>query len=85
MTTTDRLYDVLTVPCNSDGAPLNLASEREYITQDELHARVMAPLAPGYRRAIVHTSGPLQAIHVQTYDESGVLYELLWAIGGPIP
>jgi hypothetical protein len=77
MTTTDRLYDVLTIPCNSDGMPLNLAAEREYLPQAELHARVMAPLALGYRRAIVHTSGPLQAIHVQTYDEAGVLYELL--------
>ncbi len=77
MTNTDRLYDVLTIPHDSDGMPLNLAAEREYVTQADLHERVMSPLAPGYRRAIVHTSGPLKAIHVQTYDDSGILYELL--------
>jgi hypothetical protein len=72
-----RLYDTLTIPCNSDGAPLNLAAEREHITQEELHARVMAPLAPGYRRSVVHTCSDQRAIWVMTYDEAGGLYELL--------
>ncbi len=72
-----RLYDVLTIPCNSDGDPCNLAAERGYMTQAQLHDAVMFPLYKGYRRAIVHTSGPLRAIHVQTYDEAGILYEIL--------
>jgi hypothetical protein len=77
MTSPARLYDVLTIPCNSDGSPCNLAAERGYMTQAQLHEAVMYPLYKGYTRSVVHTNPDQRAIWVMTYDEVGVLYELL--------
>jgi hypothetical protein len=71
-----RLYDTLTIPCNSDGAPCNLAAELGYMTQAQLHEAVMYPLYKGYSRDI-NWDGLRGKIRVATYDESGVLYELL--------
>jgi hypothetical protein len=75
----DRLYDVLTIPCNSDGAPCNLAAERCYMTQAQIHDAVMYPLYKGYSRYVepgTWNNGH-NVIRVATYDEAGVLYELL--------
>lgn len=68
------LYDLLTVPCDSNGNEIDSAAEVETITQTDLHSRVMTTLYHGYTRDITPMNG---AIAVITRDDDGVPYEVM--------